>query len=219
MRAIDRRPGVALRGLIVLLVAAPLLNGCLQGEGPVVTEQREARPFTRLEAGSGIRVVLVIGPAGPLEVAAQANILDAIATDVTGDTLHVEATDDFTISAPVTVTVTTPELVGLDLSGGAEAQLGGLEDANLDISLRGGGRLTASGTAGDITLSLDGGSKADLAELAASRINVVLAGGAEATVYARDLVEGSASGGAHLLVQGDPSIRVTTSGGAEVTAG
>jgi hypothetical protein len=88
----------------------------------------------------------------------------------------------------------------------------------LDASVKGGGRLTASGTVGEIVLTIDGGSDADLADLAATRIHVTLAGGAHATINARDLVDGSASGGARLWVRGGPSVDVVTSGGAEVAA-
>lgn len=219
MWTIDRRRVVAaVPGLAAVVVAGTLVAGCVQGEGPVVTEQREVRPFTRPEAGSGLHVVVAIGPAGPLDVAAQANIQDAIATDVAGDTLHVEATDDFTTSEPVTVTVTTPELSAVDLSGGAQAQVDGLEGAALDVSVKGGGRLTASGTVGEVSLTVDGGSGVDLAGLTATRVHIAIGGGSEATVHALDLVDGFASAGAHVSVLGGALIEVAASGGAEVTA-
>jgi len=217
-RRVVARPVLTAPVLAALMVAGPLVAGCVQGEGPVVTEQREVRPFTRLEAGSGLQVVVVIGPAAPLDVAAQANIQDAIATDVAGDTLHIEATDDFTTSEPVTVTVTTPELSGIDLSGGAQAQVDGLEGAALDVSVKGGGRLAASGTVGELTLTVDGGSGADLAGLTASRVHIAIGGGSEATVNALDLVDGSASAGSHVSVLGGALIEVAATVGAEVTA-
>ena len=117
MSTIDRARRVAVRIALVLPLA---LAGCIQGQGPVTTETRDARPFTRLEVGAGIQVDLTIGPAGPLRVSAQANVLRAVETSVSGDTLRIAANQDFTTTEPVTVTVTAPVLDAASLTGGAQ---------------------------------------------------------------------------------------------------
>ncbi len=214
MTSIDR----ARRGLLgALLVLPVLLAACIQGQGPVTNETRDPGPFTRLEVGSGILVVLTIGPAGPLQVSAQANVLPAVATVVSGNTLKVGASDDFTSSQPVTVTVSTPSLEAISMSGGAQAQVSQLQADALELDVKGGAHLTASGSASSVTLTADGGSIADLGDLAAATVSVKLAGGATATASATGQVSGTASGGAHLAVRGDPVLDVQSSGGAEVS--
>ena len=199
-----------------VLVIPLLLAGCIQGEGPVSTETRTVRPFTRLEIGSGIQVMLTIGPAGPALVSAQANLLPAVATEVSGDTLSIEAKDDFTTADPVLVTITAPTLDAVSMSGGAQLAVDGLAGGELDLGVKGGARVRASGTADTVRLVADGGSTVELDGLVATSIEVMVAGGTSATVHATDTVRGSASGGARLTVAGDADLDVTASGGAAV---
>jgi hypothetical protein len=208
--------GRAVLGLAVLLLAPVVAAGCIQGEGPLVTEPRDSRPFTNVEAGAGIHVVIHVGPAASVVVEAQEDLLPVIATDVSGDTLHVESVDDFTSSEPVTVTVTTPVLEGIHAGGGATVHLDEAVGERLELTVKGGARLTASGSATDVTLQADGGSSVELADLLATRTHVDLDGGATATVSASQVVDGRAGGGARLTVRGDPVVDVQTSGGAVV---
>lgn len=210
----DRARRIVLGGALALPM---LLAGCIQGQGPVTTESREIRPFTRLEVGSGIQVALAIGPAGPVIVSAQANVLRAVATTVEGATLKVTATDDFTVSEPVTVTVTVPSLEGVSTSGGAHATIRGVEATRLGLEVMGGSQVVIAGSAGAIALRADGGSAVDLGGLTAGTVELDIAGGTTATVKATDTVRGFASGGAHLAVLGDPVVDVRATGGAEVT--
>jgi hypothetical protein len=209
------RPRLAV-GLAALVLVPTIVVGCVTGEGPVVHETRELRPFRRVEVGSGIHLVVTIGPATTIDVGAQANLLDAIATEVTTDTLHVEAAGDFTTTEPVTVTVSTPTLEAVVLSGGAEASLDGLEVMALEVVAKGGSRVTASGAVSEVTLTADGGSQAHLGDLVASTVHVTLAGGSEVVVTADEAVDGRATGGARLTVGGLAATDVAISGGATI---
>ena len=214
MSTIDRARRVAVGIALVLPLA---LAGCIQGQGPVTTEARDARPFTRLEVGAGIQVDLTIGPAGPLRVSAQANVLRAVETSVSGDTLRIAANQDFTTTEPVTVTVTAPVLDAVSLTGGAQARIEGVSAATFGLGVNGGAHATVLGSVGSIVLDADGGSTVDLRGLIVGTADVRLAGGATATVSATSQVHGSASGGAHLLVLGGAALDVQASGGAEVS--
>jgi Putative auto-transporter adhesin, head GIN domain len=206
-----------MRHLAGALLTVPLiLAGCLTGEGPVVSETRDVRAFDRIEVGAGIRVAMRIGPAEALEVRAQSNLLDAIATDVTGSTLTIDARGSFTSAEAVTVVVVAPALEAIALSGGAQATIEGLEAASIEIAANGGSHATLVGTAERVELKCNGGSSAELGDLVARTITTTLAGGATATVNASGEVTGSASGGSHLTVRGDADVAVETSGGAEV---
>lgn len=86
-----RRPRMT---IALLLTLTTLLLACARGTGPVVHETRDVRPFSRLEVGSGITVLVHLGSTMSLDVGAQQEILPAIVTDVSGDTLHIEADQD-----------------------------------------------------------------------------------------------------------------------------
>jgi hypothetical protein len=226
MGAFDRRHGLAVGRVALVgrvahaaILAAPLLAGCIQGQGATVTETRDVRSFDRIEAGAGIQVVVTIGPAGPLTVSAQENIIPAIATTVSGDTLVVDAKDDFASLEPVTVTVTVPALDAASLDGGAVIAVAGLTAETFTLHARGGARATVTGQAGTVTLDVDGGASADLGGLSAETVQIRTDAGSTATVRASDRVAGTADGGASVIVLGGASIEVQADGGAAVTRG
>ena len=202
----------------VLLVGSALVVSCtgISGEGAIVHEAREVRPFQRVEVGSGIHLVIAAGPDQAVGVAAQWNIQPAIATDVSADTLHVDATDDFTTTDAIVVTVTTPGLDAIVLGGGAQARLDDFEAADLAVTVKGGARLTGTGSVDDLSVLVDGGSRADLSGLLAARAQVALDGGGQVTIAAREWVQGTAAGGARLTTVGGAAVDVVTSGGATV---
>ena len=175
MTSIARARAAALLAVLMLPLS---LVGCIQGSGPIVTETRDVRPFSGLDVGSGIHVLLKLGAAGPLQVSAQQNVLPAIATEVSGSTLKVGANDDFLTSTPVVVTVTTPTLASVSTSGGAEVSVEALEADVLELGSGVGRGSQISGSANTVSLVADGGSIVDLDDLVAEAIDVRVAGAA-----------------------------------------
>ena len=204
---------------IIMLVLVGVLAGCVQGQGPVTSETREVGAFSRIEATAGIRVVVRIGPSEAVKVTAQENLLPVVATDLRGDTLSIEASEDFTTLEPVTVTVVVPALDGITLSGGAQAVIDGLDAESLELRIRGGAQVTAAGSVGSVALHADGGATAGLEDLSARVATVSMEGGATATLTASDEVTGTAAGGSRLTVLGDADVLVDVSGGSVATRG
>ena len=216
-----RRTRAALAGaavLVAMTVAACSLTGTT-GSGAVVTEDREAASFSRIDAGYGIGVTVQVGPASSIKVEAQRNLLPIIETRVDGDTLRIRGTAEFSSSATPRVVVTTPTLDGISLNGGSEGQLDGLANDAFDVELGGGAELTATGSSDDVSIKGTGGSTAKLKELAAKSVTVDLTGGTVAEISASDAVKGGVSGGAHVVVAGDAAVDVSASGGGEVSHG
>jgi hypothetical protein len=215
-----------LRASIALAVAIGLaasVVGCqlvgVRGEGPVTSETRQTSPFTRVDVNNGIGLTVRIGPAQPIEVHAQANILPIIASEIDGETLRIHSTGGYEAPEGIEVVVVTPALDAITISGGSQAQVDGLAAARLGIEVRGGGGLTATGAVDAVVLTMSGGSRATLGGLTAKTISVDLSGGSTADVLASDEVSGSASGGARLTVKGDGLLDVDSTGGAQVTTG
>jgi hypothetical protein len=205
--------------LSVFMVLIAALAGCIQGQGPVTSERRDVAAFTRIEATAGIRVVVRIGPSEAVEVTAQENLLPVIATDLRGDTLSIEASEDFTTLEPVTVTIVVPALDGITLSGGSQAVIDGLDAESLELRVRGGAQVTAAGSVGSLALHADGGATASLEDLSVRVATVSIDGGATATLTASDDVTGTAAGGSRLTVLGDAVLSVEESGGSVVARG
>jgi hypothetical protein len=201
-----------------------LATGCARevavvGEGAVGTESRATEPFTSIEVSYGIGVTIQIGPAAPLEVSAQQNLLPIVVTDVQGGTLRIRGTTEFTTSETPNVTIVTPSLVGISLSGGSRGRIEGLNSEILAIELGGGSELTATGIAANIALQAGGSSYATLEGLAASAVVIDLSGASIVNLHVSGEVIGQASGGSRATISGDAQISVASSGGAVVSRG
>jgi len=213
----DRRFRRAVSSFLLVLVG--VLAGCVQGQGPVTSEAREVGAFSRIEATAGIRVVVHIGPSEAVEVSAQENLLPVIATNRRGDTLSIEASEDFTTLEPVTVTIVVPALDGITLSGGSQAVIDGLDAESLELRIRGGAQVTAAGSVSSVTLHADGGASANLEDLSVRVATVAVDGAATAILTAVDEVTGTAAGGSRLTVLGDAVVSVEEIAGSEVGRG
>jgi hypothetical protein len=184
----------------------------------MTSETREVGSFSRIEATAGIRVEVRIGPAQGVEVTAQESLLPVISTEVRGDTLSVEASEDYTTVEPVTVTVVVPALDGITLSGGSRATID-LDAERIEIRIRGGAHITAAGSVDSLALDANGGATASLEDLSVRSATVSMEGGATATLSVADDVTGTASGGSRLTVIGDADVSVDESGGSVVGRG
>ncbi len=212
---------LALGGLLVVTVLAA--SGCaaltgVAGSGAITTESRDVGAFTRVSAGYDIDASIRLGPAAPIDVTADANLLPLVVTRVKGDTLEITAIQDFTSDEPVEVEIVMPTLAGVGLSGSSSGTASGLDADALDVNLSGGTDFTADGSAGTVNLGMSGGSRADLDDLSAGSVAVDVSGGATATIRASDSVRGSVSGGARVTVRGGAPMDVSTSGGAQVVS-
>ena len=147
--------GAVVAALSVSLTACSLVG--TRGEGAVTSEMRQTDDFSRIESGGGIHVSVGIGPASSLEVSAQGNILPLIVTDVVDGTLRIRSSKGFTTTERVDVTLTTPQLERIQISGGSRGYVDGLAVEAFDVQLSGGSVLTANGTANTMVLGVSGG--------------------------------------------------------------
>ena len=188
---------------LLLVVVALSLTACGEvGSGDLVTEDRSVDVFDSLDIRDGVNVELTVdrGVAEPsVSVTYDDNLLDNVVTRVRGDTLVIEFEGSVTSF------------------GGSGRAVYVVVDSIERIEVSGGADLDAAGAIDRYTLDASGGANADLSDVEAGSVEVRVSGGADATVRATDLVEGDATGGANLRVQGSPrSVAVDTSGGADL---
>ena len=207
--------------MAVIIVLVAMATGCgllrVTGEGPIQRETRQVDAFSRIEVSAGIGVTVRMSQTRSLEVRAQENILPLIATDVEEDTLRIRSTRSYSATEGVEVTVATPTVGGISMSGGSQGHVDGLETEHLDLDLSGGAGLTVTGAASTVTLGASGGSRAELRNLSATAITLDVSGGSTVTVHPSDQVSGSASGESRVIVLGDPEVSIEVSSGAQVT--
>jgi len=194
-----------MRRIAIATIVLGLLSAACgpAGSGEIVTEVRDLAPFDRISVMEGLDLSLEIVPGAVQEVSVtyDHNLLDRIGTTVVDGELQIEITESFRVSGSGRfVTVVTGDLDLLHADSGAD--------------VRGTGQVDS------ITVSADGGASIDLSILSARHVVVDATGGSFVAVSASEFVGGNATGGADVMIIGDPAeIDVTVGGGASLVSG
>jgi len=194
-----------MRRIAIATIVLGLLSAACgpAGSGEIVTEVRDLAPFDRISVMEGLDLSLEIVPGAVQEVSVtyDHNLLDRIGTTVVDGELQIEITESFRVwGSGRFVTVVTGDLDLLHADSGAD--------------VRGTGQVDS------ITVSADGGASIDLSILSARHVVVDATGGSFVAVSASEFVGGNATGGADVMIIGDPAeIDVTVGGGASLVSG
>jgi hypothetical protein len=133
--------------LIGVVLAAVSLSGCsyfgpcVNGSGPVVTEQREVGEFTGVNNTGSFDVYVTKADSFSVEVVAQESLIPIIETYVSGNTLIVETKSGgcYKSGSPVQVHVSLPETEVLTLNGSGRVFADVLTSTEVEISNSGSG--------------------------------------------------------------------------------
>ena len=117
---------------------------CIEGSGNQITQDRTVEPFTGIETGGSVKLILKQDSIQKVSITADDNVQEYIKTRVKGDRLVIEPENNVCNGGPVTVYVNAKNFTGVSASGAVE--------------IVGEDRINT----GDFTLDLSGDSKVNL---------------------------------------------------------
>ncbi len=231
--------------LIVLLLTISLTscNGNLNlidgidGSGNVVTEKRNIEtPFTKIQASTGVEVILEQGSPSEVEVEIDDNLMKYIITKVENGTLIVKIDGNINTMESAIVRVKTKTIEGLESSSGASIKtinkLSGtsvalktssgstlqadLEYEKVSCESTSGSEIKVSGKALPLDTTSSSGSEITAKELASNEINAQSTSGSSTTVNPIVLLNAKASSGSSIDYVKEPKkvLKEETSGGS-----
>lgn len=231
--------------LIVLLLTLSITscNGNLNlidgidGSGNVVTEKRNIEtPFTKIQASTGVEVIVEQGAATEVEVEVDDNLMEHIITRVENGTLIVKIDGNINTMESAIVRVKTKTIEGLESSSGASIKtinkLSGtslalktssgskiqadLEYEKVNCESTSGSEIKVSGKALALETKSSSGSEIDAQDLAANEIFAQSTSGSNTTVNPIVLLDAKASSGSSIDYIKEPKkvIKEETSGGS-----
>ena len=231
--------------LIVLLLTLSLTscNGNLNlidgidGSGNVVTEKRNIEtPFTKIQASTGVEVILEQGSPSEVEVEVDDNLMKYIVTRVENGTLIVKIDGNINTMESAIVRVKTKTIEGLESSSGASIKtinkLSGtsvalktssgstiqadLEYEKVSCESTSGSEIKVSGKALTLDTKSSSGSEIDAKDLASNEITAQSTSGSNTTVNPIVLLNAKASSGSSIDYIKEPKkvIKEETSGGS-----
>ncbi len=134
------------------------------GSGERTTEQRAIKDFTEVEIRGAAEVKIISGTDYGLSVTSYENIVSLIETSVTKDRLVISTTEDINLSnADISITVTTPSLEAVTLSGAGNVVIKSFRQSKIKLNLQGAGNVQFSESEYDtIYASLSGAGNMSL---------------------------------------------------------
>ncbi|MGB5810972.1 MAG: DUF2807 domain-containing protein, partial [Polyangiales bacterium] len=172
-------------------------------------------------SSDGVETTLTIDPAQrgdvDLEVTAESNLLQYVATEVADDLLGVGITGSIQSNLPITVVGTVNDIREAQVRDGSVLVVEDIDRDTLTIGAATGARLTATGTVDSLSAAASKGATLAASDLMATTAEVRFSDGASAVLCVSDEVIGSVTDGATLtVVCGGDASGVSTSNGGTV---
>ena len=213
-----------MKKLLTLVVLLPLfVAGChhglgadVKGSGKRVTQKRDVGPFTAITTDGAFDIEVVCQKDPGVEVEADDNLLPLIETQVSGNTLHLRPTRNYSAEDPPKIRITVPNIEAFSANGAGKIQITGVNNDKLQISLNGAPTFTASGTTKMIGVDTNGAAKVDTHNLRAAHAVVDSKGVSKVDLGVSDQLDVTVSGPSHVTYKGDPVVNKTVHGPGKV---
>lgn len=217
-----------------------MFTGCeaVTGSGNLATRTFDFTHFTKVETEKGFQLELTESSTFSVEVTADDNVLEHIKVDKPGETLKVSLQWNRSYrSVTLRVKVTMPDLHGIKLATGSQADIYGFSSSNdFTAIVSNGSELTGSIEAGDVDISLSEGSDATLAgscdnlvvkssdgsqlkmeSFHADNADISISEGGSAIIHVSGTLDVDLSSGSTVIYTGEPTMGdINVTGGSEV---
>jgi len=186
---------IALASAALVLVLAGAANAA----------PRSHNGFSRVAASAGTDVRITVGRGFSVDVSGRD--ADRIVTRVSGDTLVVEPERNWRSRRhDAVVTITMPEIDGLDASSGAHIAANGLSSGDVTLGASSGARVQVAGSCARVDADVSSGADLDASELQCQNGAAEASSGGRVRVNATGRLDVDASSGGRVIAYGDPSI-------------
>lgn len=147
-----------------------------KGSGNATSETRDIKDFHELKVGGAFHVKLAVGPSPSFKIEGDDNILPLIKSEVKDGELHIYASKSINPKKDITVTLTSPKIDALDISGACELTGTGINAETLNLECSGASKVQLDGTGKELTVNFSGASEVKLNGLHANKVGGELSG-------------------------------------------
>jgi hypothetical protein len=205
---------LALMGLLTACTNDGGLVRTIQGSGNVATEPREVSGFTAVALNGVGHLIIDQTGSESMSITADDNILPAIETRVSGDTLIISVQDNTTFSrvSELTYRVTAQTIDSLELNGAGEVEVVNLDGQDWQTTLAGGGNITISGQVERQTVELNGAGAYNAEALQSQEATIHQNGAGLAVVQVSEELDVNINGVGSVEYIGNPTVREEING-------
>lgn len=200
--------------LPIFAVLCVLICGCsnddppkLMGSGVSKTETRSVPEFERIVFYGMGTMEIAAGPATPLTITGDDNIVPIMDTSVAGGRLSIRPTEDnINPKVPLVIQASSPMIREVESAGSAEIILKDIAGEELRLAVNGAGRVKATGKVISLIVNMKGAGEIDTTSVEAERVSVTITGAGSAEVAASSNLDVTITGAGTLRYVGDPQV-------------
>lgn len=213
---LKRSFGLVVYGLCLLAVVG-CSNG-IAGSGVRKSEVRALENFGEIRLGGAMELSVEVSTDSTVTVEADDNLLPHIKTEVEDEILTITSDNISSSKIPV-ITITTPTLLELKVSGASTAQVNGLKNETLEVEASGASKIQLEGTTTDLEVEASGASQVTGGTFVAKKADLAVSGASSIELDVSDELTADASGSSKIIYHGSPKIlKDETSGTSTITS-
>ena len=205
--------------LIVLIALGAACHGMhhgVRGSGKLLKEKRSVGSFNSISTEGAFDIEVVCQKPQDIEISGDDNILPLVTTEVSNNVLHIRNLRNYSTSEPLTLKISTPDLVAIHSSGAGAIAVSGLKNDQFEIDVNGATAIRASGETKALKIDANGAGNIDTHKLRAARVEVESKGVSAVEVYAVEQLDVTVSGPSNVIYRGDPVVHKTVHGPGSV---
>jgi len=206
--------------LLVSVVAAGCHHGRfaqIQGNGKRELQKRQVAAFTSISTNGAFTIDVTCQKEPSLEIEGDENVLDFVKTEVNSNILRLENSQNYSVSEPVRVKISLPNLEGLAVNGAGHIDVKGLKNDKFEIDTNGAPAITVAGTTKMVDIAANGAGKVDAQNLHATRAVVDARGVAKVDLDVSDQLDVEISGPSSVTYNGNPTVNKNIHGPGKLT--
>ncbi len=168
-------------GIVFILLSVLIWStGCrkfpfIEGNGNVVKEIRPSVSFNRIDNRGEFNVYYIPDTIFRVEIEAESNLIPHIRTTINGNVLEIDSRENLNSNYAMKVTVYSPVLAGVDLSGSGLINVHNAASGTFDVILSGSGSIYGDVNTGLFTSKLSGSGEIDFSMIA-DNAKVIISG-------------------------------------------
>ena len=208
------------------LAACDMFIDCIDGNGDVETELRDAVPFTAIANETSFHVNYIQDDEYSITVEAESNILPYIETDITSGSLEIRTIRGvhcLNYTRHPVVTVTAPHISEIVSAGSGDFFSGPLSGTDVKIVNSGSGDITAGTITGtEVSIVISGSGNVITDDIASTSMKATLSGSGDLTmsgeaVTSRYVVSGSGTAFSRYFASDNATVTMSGSGSVYAT--
>lgn len=228
--------GLSMTGCFIDVNDDEGLFGCVNGDGPIITQELNLDEFDGIRVPGDIDVFIKQGDFQEVLVEGKENLIDELDLRVSGGVWSVEFDGCVRDVDEFNVFITMPNLrsakisgsgniisenvfvigdVELDITGSGNIDLA-MEADDVDASITGSGELDLEGIADDVKYRISGSGDIKAFDLECNTADISISGSGDVEVLVIDFLKARISGSGDVFYKGNPELDVSTSGSGDV---